>query len=60
MSRFSYCFVLNTGAHSFYMRKRTPEGLESETANGDSQHTWGVPIPATLALEGRGVRKFWS
>lgn len=57
MSRFSYCSVLNTGAHSFYIGKRTPKGLESETTTSDSQHTWAVPLPATLALEGRGTNK---
>lgn len=60
MSRFVYCFVLNTDAQSFYMRRRTPKGLESETTNSDLQHTRGVPLPVTLGLEGKSITKFWS
>ena len=37
------------------MCRTTPKGLESETTNRDLQHTWGVPLPVTLGLEGKSV-----
>ena len=55
MSRFAYRFVLNTGAQSFSMGRTPPKELESETTNGDLQHTWGVPLPVTLGLESRSI-----
>lgn len=37
------------------MCRTPPKGLESETTNGDLQHTWGVPLPVTLRLESKSV-----